>query len=172
MCYSVMICIIIRLLKYCYYINLYFCINFFFSYNLLHIICFKFSCKTFLVNFYFLLLRCEYLLALFTSYKEDQLLKIVFIQNIHCVIKHHQTDERINLKACIIMQLIAGHKDFIGQKDVFGEMVGTIKDAILAYVLLVLLLKLLLVLVNMSSRILLCVVGKTKTKCLTFEMFE
>ncbi|XP_065653536.1 leucine-rich repeat serine/threonine-protein kinase 2-like isoform X2 [Hydra vulgaris] len=69
-------------------------------------------------------------LAYFFPYQEEMLLKVADIQSIHNTIKCHQSNEGINLKACVIVQLIAVHKSLINQKDVFNEVVEIIKDAI------------------------------------------
>ncbi|XP_047124993.1 leucine-rich repeat serine/threonine-protein kinase 2 isoform X2 [Hydra vulgaris] len=69
-------------------------------------------------------------LAYFFPYQEEMLLKLANIQSIHNVMRFYQFNEGINLKACVIIQLIAVHKSFIEQKDVFSEIVAMIKDAI------------------------------------------
>nr|XP_047125073.1 uncharacterized protein LOC105846882 isoform X2 [Hydra vulgaris] len=69
-------------------------------------------------------------LAYFFPFQEEMLLKLANIRSIHNVIKFHQSNEGINLKTCVIVQLIAVHKCFIEQKDVFSEVVEIIKDAV------------------------------------------
>ncbi|XP_065653534.1 leucine-rich repeat serine/threonine-protein kinase 2-like isoform X2 [Hydra vulgaris] len=69
-------------------------------------------------------------LAYFFQFQEDMLLKLANIQSIHNVIKFYQSNEGVNLKVCVIFQLIAVHKCFIEQQDVFCEVVEIIKDAV------------------------------------------
>lgn len=68
-------------------------------------------------------------LALFTSAEENQLFRLDHIKNIRFLLLTNHEHERIQIKGCIIMQLINSNMDFISNPLVTFEITNVIRDA-------------------------------------------
>lgn len=69
-------------------------------------------------------------IALFTSSEEQQLLHIDCVRTIRKVLKRHEDNASIQLKGCIITQLINADLHFIAKKDVLKEIIAILTGAI------------------------------------------